>query len=83
MALWLTARAQYVTNSILLAKYWVNEPLFAGLQGFAGGLVVDYPHSTRAKKYFLVLMVGQPAEPMHLQGLTGEEVVMEVNGWPS
>ena len=43
-------------------------------QGFAGGLVVDYPHSTRAKKYFLVLMVGQPAEPMDLQGLTGEEV---------
>ncbi|KAI8469280.1 MAG: S-adenosyl-L-methionine-dependent methyltransferase [Monoraphidium minutum] len=26
--------------------------------GFSGGLVVDYPHSTRAKKYFLVLMVG-------------------------
>eukprot|EP01026_Neomeris_dumetosa_P004967 TRINITY_DN11355_c0_g1_i8.p1 TRINITY_DN11355_c0_g1~~TRINITY_DN11355_c0_g1_i8.p1 ORF type:complete len:291 (+),score=56.73 TRINITY_DN11355_c0_g1_i8:302-1174(+) len=26
--------------------------------GFHGGLVVDYPHSTRAKKYFLVLMVG-------------------------
>lgn len=26
--------------------------------GFAGGLVVDFPHSTRAKKYFLVLMVG-------------------------
>jgi 18S rRNA (guanine1575-N7)-methyltransferase len=26
--------------------------------GFSGGLVLDYPHSTRAKKYFLVLMVG-------------------------
>lgn len=26
--------------------------------GFSGGLVVDYPHSTRAKKFFLVLMVG-------------------------
>lgn len=26
--------------------------------GFSGGLVVDYPHSTRAKKYFLCLMVG-------------------------
>ncbi|KAL0056385.1 hypothetical protein WJX82_010760 [Trebouxia sp. C0006] len=25
--------------------------------GFSGGLVVDFPHSTRAKKYFLVLMV--------------------------
>lgn len=29
--------------------------------GFAGGLVVDYPNSTRAKKYFLVLMVGGSA----------------------
>ncbi|XP_014277008.1 probable 18S rRNA (guanine-N(7))-methyltransferase [Halyomorpha halys] len=26
--------------------------------GFFGGLVVDYPNSTKAKKYFLVLMVG-------------------------
>jgi 18S rRNA (guanine1575-N7)-methyltransferase len=26
--------------------------------GFGGGLVVDYPHSTRAKKHYLVLMVG-------------------------
>lgn len=25
--------------------------------GFSGGLVVDFPHSARAKKYFLVLMV--------------------------
>ena len=24
--------------------------------GFTGGLVVDYPNSTKAKKYFLVLM---------------------------
>ncbi len=29
--------------------------------GFSGGLVVDYPNSTRAKKYFLVLMVGGTA----------------------
>lgn len=28
--------------------------------GFSGGLVVDYPHSTRAKKYFLVLSCGPP-----------------------
>jgi 18S rRNA (guanine1575-N7)-methyltransferase len=28
--------------------------------GFGGGLVVDYPHSTRAKKYYLCLMVGAP-----------------------
>jgi 18S rRNA (guanine1575-N7)-methyltransferase len=26
--------------------------------GFSGGLVIDFPHSTRAKKYFMVLMVG-------------------------
>ena len=28
--------------------------------GFSGGVVVDYPHSTRAKKYYLCLMVGAP-----------------------
>ncbi|CAB0016646.1 unnamed protein product [Nesidiocoris tenuis] len=27
--------------------------------GFYGGLVIDYPNSTKAKKYFLVLMTGQ------------------------
>lgn len=26
--------------------------------GFYGGLVVDFPNSTKAKKYFLVLMTG-------------------------
>ncbi len=26
--------------------------------GFSGGLVIDYPNSTRAKKYFLVLFAG-------------------------
>lgn len=41
--------------------------------GFGGGMVVDYPHSARAKKYFLVLYAGQtgggykPPQP-----LTGE-----------
>eukprot|EP00246_Nothoceros_aenigmaticus_P017513 TRINITY_DN8603_c0_g2_i1.p1 TRINITY_DN8603_c0_g2~~TRINITY_DN8603_c0_g2_i1.p1 ORF type:complete len:291 (-),score=63.27 TRINITY_DN8603_c0_g2_i1:108-980(-) len=29
--------------------------------GFSGGLVVDYPHSTRAKKYFLCLVCGPPS----------------------
>jgi 18S rRNA (guanine1575-N7)-methyltransferase len=29
--------------------------------GFTGGLVVDYPNSTKAKKYFLVLFAGTPA----------------------
>jgi 18S rRNA (guanine1575-N7)-methyltransferase len=28
--------------------------------GFTGGLVVDYPNSTKAKKFFLVLMTGGP-----------------------
>ena len=28
--------------------------------GFTGGLVVDYPNSTKAKKIFLVLMTGGP-----------------------
>eukprot|EP00878_Enallax_costatus_P025051 GHUV01026772.1.p2 GENE.GHUV01026772.1~~GHUV01026772.1.p2 ORF type:complete len:122 (+),score=26.86 GHUV01026772.1:612-977(+) len=39
--------------------------------GFSGGLVVDYPHSTRAKKFFLVLMVG-PSSYVP-QAKTGEE----------
>ena len=26
--------------------------------GFSGGLIVDYPNSTRAKKYYLVLEAG-------------------------
>lgn len=29
--------------------------------GFYGGIVVDYPNSTKAKKYFLVLMTGGAA----------------------
>ncbi|KAH3758125.1 ribosome biogenesis methyltransferase WBSCR22 [Pelomyxa schiedti] len=28
--------------------------------GFTGGLVVDYPHSTKAKKFFLTLFAGPP-----------------------
>ena len=28
--------------------------------GFSGGLVVDYPNSTKAKKYYLVLSAGTP-----------------------
>merc|ERR1711915_760073 len=31
--------------------------------GFTGGLVVDYPNSTKAKKFFLVLMTGG-SQPM-------------------
>lgn len=61
-----TAQAEMLTGAAMRA-------------GFSGGLVVDYPHSAKAKKYFLVLMVGQPAEPMDLQGLDAEEVRREVN----
>ena len=43
--------------------------------GFSGGLVVDFPHSTRAKKYFLVLMVGSAAPLPTPEGLDGEEPV--------
>ena len=41
--------------------------------GFSGGLVVDFPHSTRAKKYFLVLMVGSSSYQPQAQGVEGEE----------
>lgn len=41
--------------------------------GFGGGLVVDFPHSTRAKKYFLVLMVGGSSSLPHAKGMEGEE----------
>merc|ERR1712137_627474 len=30
--------------------------------GFTGGLVVDFPHSAKAKKYFLVLFAGHTAQ---------------------
>ncbi|KXZ47612.1 hypothetical protein GPECTOR_34g771 [Gonium pectorale] len=42
--------------------------------GFSGGLVVDYPHSTRARKYFLVLMVGSSTVGVpQAKGLDGSE----------
>lgn len=41
--------------------------------GFSGGVVVDYPHSTRAKKYYLCLMVGASRAAAALpRALTGE-----------
>merc|ERR1712244_88367 len=39
--------------------------------GFTGGVVVDYPNSTKAKKFFLVLMTGG-AQPLP-QSLGQEE----------
>ena len=45
--------------------------------GFGGGLVVDYPHSTRAKKYYLCLMVGAPKATTLPQALEhGSEVAV-------
>ncbi|KAG8897532.1 hypothetical protein FRB99_008104 [Tulasnella sp. 403] len=45
--------------------------------GFTGGLVVDYPNSRKAKKYFLCLFVGGGgsgrALPQLPAGLTGDE----------
>lgn len=42
--------------------------------GFGGGVVVDFPNSTRAKKHFLVLWAGFTAAPPSLpQGLCGDE----------
>lgn len=40
--------------------------------GFYGGLVVDYPNSSKAKKYFLVLMTGGVTELPQALG-TNEE----------
>lgn len=42
--------------------------------GFGGGLVVDYPHSTKAKKHFLVIYAGFSGDiPMEIpQGLQEE-----------
>ncbi|KAI8916093.1 S-adenosyl-L-methionine-dependent methyltransferase, partial [Gorgonomyces haynaldii] len=41
--------------------------------GFSGGLVVDYPNSTRAKKYFLCLFAGVPTQQIQMpKGLEGD-----------
>lgn len=45
--------------------------------GFGGGLVVDYPHSTKAKKHFLVIYAGWTGVPQHVpQGLQDDDVQM-------
>lgn len=43
--------------------------------GFGGGLVIDFPHSAKAKKHFLVIYAGLSGDmPRHLpQGLMGDE----------
>lgn len=39
--------------------------------GFTGGVVIDYPHSTRAKKYFLCLFAGPSSAYQLPEGKTG------------
>lgn len=46
--------------------------------GFSGGVVVDYPHSTRAMKYFLVLSCGPPSTSTALpKGKEGDEMMTD------
>lgn len=40
--------------------------------GFSGGLVIDFPNSAKAKKFFLVLFTGGTNQTLP-KGLTGEE----------
>jgi len=44
--------------------------------GFGGGLVVDFPHSSKAKKYFLVLLAGLPDEGFRMPVALGEHDAM-------
>eukprot|EP00310_Coccolithus_braarudii_P014215 CAMPEP_0183354326 /NCGR_PEP_ID=MMETSP0164_2-20130417/37242_1 /TAXON_ID=221442 /ORGANISM="Coccolithus pelagicus ssp braarudi, Strain PLY182g" /LENGTH=291 /DNA_ID=CAMNT_0025527185 /DNA_START=51 /DNA_END=926 /DNA_ORIENTATION=+ len=48
--------------------------------GFGGGLVVDYPHSTKAKKYFLVLLAGPPDPSFSLPQAKGMNDAMSTAG---
>lgn len=41
--------------------------------GFTGGLLVDFPHSTKAKKYFLVLFTGSQSNFQMPQALGTDE----------
>jgi len=45
--------------------------------GFSGGVVVDYPNSTKAKKFFLVLMTGGGQQQMP-KGLGTEQADNQV-----
>lgn len=41
--------------------------------GFSGGLVVDYPNSTKAKKYYLCLFAGVEHNPVVPKGLESQD----------
>jgi len=45
--------------------------------GFSGGLVVDFPHSTKAKKYFLVLFAGSSSDGFQLPKALGEDEAVD------
>ena len=53
-------RADTATNSTAAAQMELITTA-AMKAGFAGGLVVDYPNSTKAKKFFLCLYCGPPS----------------------
>ncbi|XP_074269162.1 18S rRNA (guanine-N(7))-methyltransferase RID2-like isoform X2 [Silene latifolia] len=46
---------------------------FAMRAGFAGGVVVDYPHSTKSRKEYLVLTCGPPSLSTAAQNARGED----------
>jgi 18S rRNA (guanine1575-N7)-methyltransferase len=48
--------------------------------GFSGGLVVDFPNSTKAKKYYLCLFAGEATNYHVPAGLTGEEAMEDTEG---
>lgn len=56
--------------------------------GFGGGLVIDFPHSTKAKKYFLCLLAGPPDAGFQMPTAAGDDVLSMAgastvagNGW--
>eukprot|EP00320_Phaeocystis_rex_P000870 CAMPEP_0119096828 /NCGR_PEP_ID=MMETSP1178-20130426/174080_1 /TAXON_ID=33656 /ORGANISM="unid sp, Strain CCMP2000" /LENGTH=297 /DNA_ID=CAMNT_0007080733 /DNA_START=31 /DNA_END=924 /DNA_ORIENTATION=- len=51
--------------------------------GFGGGLVVDFPHSTKAKKYFLVLLAGPPDPEFAMPNALGEDGQSVAGGGPA
>lgn len=48
--------------------------------GFAGGVVVDYPNSTKAKKYYLCLSFERSYKVPTAKGMNGNEESVEVVG---
>lgn len=73
----LTPRLDLLAQQNVQVIIWVSQAEMltstAMKAGFSGGLVVDFPHSTRAKKYFLVLMVGSSSYQPQAKGAGGED----------